>query len=119
MPELSRRTLFATLAASPAAMELLNSTLSRAADLSASGLVGEIQGPTMIVDPAQWPKTFNEAPMLAELVKTGKLPPLAAVRGLQEPVSGTLPARACSRAQNTSRPNAVPSRTHPQKTRDH
>ena len=77
MPELSRRTLFATLAASPVAMELLSSTLARAADLSASGLVGEIQGPTMIVDPAQWPKTFHEAPMLAELVKTGKLPPVA------------------------------------------
>ena len=30
----------------------------------------------MITDPAQWPKTFNEAPMLAELVKAGKLPPV-------------------------------------------
>ncbi len=44
--------------------------------LAQSGLVGEIQGPTMILDPAQWPKTFAEAPMLAELVKAGKLPPV-------------------------------------------
>ena len=76
MPELSRRSLFAALAASPAAMELVTSTLARAADLSASGLVGDIQGPAMITDPAQWPKKFNEAPMLAELVKAGKLPPV-------------------------------------------
>ena len=44
--------------------------------LSQSGLVGEIQGPTMITDPAKWPKKFAEAPMLAELVKAGKLPPV-------------------------------------------
>jgi len=49
----------------------------RAADLGASGLVGEVQGPTMITDPAQWPKSFKEAPMLADQVKAGKLPPVA------------------------------------------
>ncbi len=76
MPEFTRRTLFSALAASPAAMELIASTLAHAADLAASGLVGELQGPTMITDPAQWPKQFNEAPMLAELVKAGKLPPV-------------------------------------------
>lgn len=76
MAELSRRTLFSALAASPAAMELITSTLARASDLSASGLVGDIQGPTMVTDPALWPKKFNEAPMLAELVKAGKLPPV-------------------------------------------
>src|ERR1700676_2515965 len=76
MPELTRRTLFSALAASPAAMELISSTLAQAADLAASGLVGELQGPTMITDPTQWPKKFNEAPMLAELVKSGKLPPV-------------------------------------------
>ena len=30
----------------------------------------------MITDPAKWPKKFAEAPMLAELVKAGKLPPV-------------------------------------------
>jgi peptide/nickel transport system substrate-binding protein len=43
---------------------------------SQSGLVGEIQGPTMITDPAKWPKKFSEAPMLTEQVKAGTLPPV-------------------------------------------
>lgn len=41
-----------------------------------SGLVGTLEGPTIITDPAQWPKTFHEAPQLAALVKAGKLPPV-------------------------------------------
>ena len=75
---LSRRAVMAALAASPAAMAFLRSALVQAqqSGLSQSGLVGEIQGPTMITDPAKWPKQFAEAPMLAELVKTGKLPPV-------------------------------------------
>ena len=73
---ISRRGVLAALAASPAAMALLTEA-ARAADLGASGLVGELQGPTMITDPARWPKTFQEAPMLAERVKAGKLPPVA------------------------------------------
>src|SRR4051812_33568241 len=44
--------------------------------LQQSGLVGKLEGPAMITDPAQWPKKFGEAPMLAELVKAGKLPPV-------------------------------------------
>jgi len=75
----SRRAVLAGLAASPAAMALLRSAIAEAqtqASLSQSGLVGDIQGPTMITDPAKWPKTFAEAPMLAELVKAGKLPPV-------------------------------------------
>jgi peptide/nickel transport system substrate-binding protein len=39
-------------------------------------LVGKLEGPELILDPAKWPKTFKEAPMLAELVKAGKLPPV-------------------------------------------
>src|SRR5204863_75334 len=39
-------------------------------------LIGQIEGPTVITDPAQFPKTFKEAPALAELVKAGKLPPV-------------------------------------------
>src|ERR1700682_4761260 len=45
-------------------------------DLSQSGLVGKLENPTIVTDPAQWPKKFNEAPALAELVKAGKLPPV-------------------------------------------
>ncbi len=44
--------------------------------LAASGLVGKLEGPELILDAAKWPKTFNEAPELAALVKAGKLPPL-------------------------------------------
>ena len=73
---LSRRGLLSALAASPAAMALLTQAAQAAGDLAASGLVGELQGPTMITDPAKWPKKFQEAPMLADLVKSGKLPPV-------------------------------------------
>ena len=75
--ELSRRAVLSGLAASPVAMEFLRGAIAEAqTSLSQSGLVGEIQGPTMITDPAKWPKKFAEAPMLAELVKAGKLPPV-------------------------------------------
>jgi peptide/nickel transport system substrate-binding protein len=41
-----------------------------------SQLIGKLEGPTVITDPAQFPKSFKEAPALAELVKAGKLPPV-------------------------------------------
>ncbi len=41
-----------------------------------SGLVGQLENPTIVTDPAQWPKQFQEAPELADLVKAGKLPPV-------------------------------------------
>ncbi len=40
-------------------------------------LIGKLEGPELILDPAKWPTKFSEAPMLAELVKQGKLPPVA------------------------------------------
>jgi peptide/nickel transport system substrate-binding protein len=39
-------------------------------------LVGTLEGPDIITDAAQWPKSFKEAPMLAEMVKAGTLPPV-------------------------------------------
>ena len=39
-------------------------------------LIGNLEGPALVLDPAKWPKKFAEAPMLAELVKAGKLPPV-------------------------------------------
>ncbi|MBP1775618.1 MAG: Twin-arginine translocation pathway signal, partial [candidate division NC10 bacterium] len=39
-------------------------------------LIGKLEGPEYILDPANWPKKFGEAPMLADLVKQGKLPPV-------------------------------------------
>jgi peptide/nickel transport system substrate-binding protein len=44
---------------------------------SGSALIGKLEGPEVITDPAKFPKTFKEAPQLAELVKAGKLPPVA------------------------------------------
>ena len=56
---------------------LFSSTaLAQQPDLSQSGLVGKLENPTIVTDPAQWPKKFGEAPALTELVKAGKLPPV-------------------------------------------
>jgi peptide/nickel transport system substrate-binding protein len=40
-------------------------------------LIGKLEGAVVVADPAELPKTFAEAPMLTELVKAGKLPPVA------------------------------------------
>src|SRR5439155_875876 len=40
-------------------------------------LIGKLEGPEVVTDAAKAPKTFKEAPQLAELVKQGKLPPVA------------------------------------------
>lgn len=45
-------------------------------DLAKSGLVGKLETPEIVTDPAKVPKKFQEAPALAELVKAGKLPPV-------------------------------------------
>ena len=37
-------------------------------------LIGKLEGPEIIRDTTKFPKTFKEAPMLADLVKAGKLP---------------------------------------------
>ena len=39
--------------------------------------IGKLEGPEILRDVSAFPKQFKEAPMLAELVKAGKLPPLA------------------------------------------
>ena len=47
-----------------------------AASGAGSALIGTLEGPEVITDPAQFPKKFSEAPQLAALVKAGKLPPV-------------------------------------------
>src|SRR5882672_6425949 len=44
---------------------------------SKTSLIGKLEGPEVVTDAAKQPKTFNEAPQLAALVKAGKLPPVA------------------------------------------
>ncbi|MFN8440744.1 MAG: ABC transporter substrate-binding protein [Caldilineaceae bacterium] len=41
-----------------------------------ASLIGTIEGPEIITDPAQYPTKFGEAPMLADMVKAGSLPPV-------------------------------------------
>src|SRR5262245_64317562 len=41
-----------------------------------TGLVGKLEGAEVVTDVARYPKSFKEAPDLAELVKAGKLPPV-------------------------------------------
>jgi len=41
-----------------------------------AGIVGSLESATIVTDPAQFPKKFQEAPAMAELVKAGKLPPV-------------------------------------------
>jgi len=41
-----------------------------------STLIGEIEGPTIITDEGAFPSELNEAPMLAEMVEAGDLPPV-------------------------------------------
>src|SRR6266545_3212903 len=47
------------------------------AQVGKSSLIGKLEGPEVVTDPAKQPKTLNEAPQLAALVKAGKLPPVA------------------------------------------
>jgi peptide/nickel transport system substrate-binding protein len=42
-----------------------------------SSLIGKLEGPEILRDAKAYPKTFKEAPMLAEKVKAGKLPAVA------------------------------------------
>jgi peptide/nickel transport system substrate-binding protein len=41
-----------------------------------SSLIGEIEGPVIVTNVDDFPSEFNQAPMLAELVEAGDLPPL-------------------------------------------
>jgi peptide/nickel transport system substrate-binding protein len=41
-----------------------------------STLIGEIEGPVIVTNVDEFPSEFNEAPMLAELVASGDLPPV-------------------------------------------
>ncbi len=60
-------------------------TTSQSSAFDQSGLVGKLEGPTIITDPARMPTSFHEAPMLADQVRAGKLPPVAE-RLPQEPM---------------------------------
>ncbi len=83
--KLTRRHMTGLMGASAGAALMGPGAAWAQTSLSQSGLVGDLQGPTIIEDQAQWPKAFQEAPMLTEMVKAGKLPPVAE-RVPQEPL---------------------------------
>jgi peptide/nickel transport system substrate-binding protein len=65
----------ATLAATvPPATEA--ATATEAAAKIGSELIGKLEGPEIIRDVTKFPSKFNEAPVLADLVKAGTLPPV-------------------------------------------
>lgn len=66
-----------------------------------SGLVGELEGPTLVTDPARRPRSFKEAPMLAEQVRAGRLPPVE--QRLPEDVMVVQPLRSIGRYGGTWR----------------
>ena len=69
-----------SLAAGAVSLTGLAPTLVRAGQASEAKLggqfIGKLEGPEIIRDATKFPKTFKEAPILAELVKAGKLPPV-------------------------------------------
>ena len=78
-----RREFLRDAALATGGIALASSTRAALAQAPAPGtpklgaqLIGKLEGPELILDPAKWPKKFSEAPMLAELVKAGKLPPV-------------------------------------------
>jgi len=75
-----------TVASTPTKAAAITPAASGAAKPAlGADLVGKLEGPEVITDPAQIPKSFKEAPQLAELVKAGKLPPVEQ-RVSQEPI---------------------------------
>jgi peptide/nickel transport system substrate-binding protein len=80
-PRFTRRE-FLELASVTAAGIAISNSISEAAQVQpapaklGAQLMGKLEGPEIIRDAAKFPKTFKEAPMLAELVKAGKLPPV-------------------------------------------
>jgi peptide/nickel transport system substrate-binding protein len=61
---------------------------------SAAALMGKLEGPTIITDPARFPKTFGESPLLANQVQAGKLPALKDRLPIPEDVHVIQPLRA-------------------------
>ena len=75
--EFLRNTGLATGAAALAGLAPTTTLIAQAGEQKIGAqLIGKLEGPELVLDPAKWPKKFGEAPALAELVKAGKLPPV-------------------------------------------
>ena len=76
---LTRRQFIGHTVAGAAAMSAIGAGPARAqtqaeAPKLGAQLIGKLEGPELVLDPGKAPKKFAEAPMLADLVKAGKLP---------------------------------------------
>ncbi|HEU5159078.1 MAG TPA: ABC transporter substrate-binding protein [Streptosporangiaceae bacterium] len=81
-PDFSRRDFLAQSLFVGGGALVLTSCTSSPPGGSGGGKVGAgglppIEGPTIITDPAKFPKTFAESPAFAGMVKAGRLPPVA------------------------------------------
>jgi peptide/nickel transport system substrate-binding protein len=74
-----------TVALAVGALSALVAVAALAQSAGKSTFIGKLEGPEVVTDAAKLPKTLKEAPQLAELVKAGKLPPVAERVG-QDPV---------------------------------
>ncbi len=74
-----------TAALTVGALSAVVAVAALAQNASKSALIGKLEGPEVVTDAAKLPKSLKEAPQLAELVKAGKLPPVAERVG-QDPV---------------------------------
>jgi peptide/nickel transport system substrate-binding protein len=63
-------------AAAPAAGGAATPAAAGAQSQLGAQLVGKLEGATIVTDPGQMPTKFNEAPMLAQMVQAGQLPPV-------------------------------------------
>ena len=96
---------------------------AQATQPSTNNLVGKLEGAEVVTDPARYPKSFKEAPELAELVKAGKLPPVQdrigrdplVVKPLREigKYGGHLAARVHGSVRHLQRPPGGPERQAP------
>ena len=71
-----RETAIASSAVALASLAPATTFASQAQPKLGAQFVGKLEGPVIVTDPAKFPRKFGEAPMLAELVKAGKLPPV-------------------------------------------
>ncbi len=66
-----------TVALAVGALSAVVAVAALAQSAGKSTLIGKLEGPEVVTDPAKSPKNLKEAPQLAALVKAGKLPSVA------------------------------------------
>src|SRR6195256_4189378 len=76
--QIDRRTLIGALSVMGTVAPAIRASHAQSADTTISReLIGKLEGPEVITDPALWPKHYQEAPMLAARVAAGALPAVA------------------------------------------